>query len=140
MVDACDTHDFTAGRELGSRCCPALSERTLDATAAKSLADLLQLLGHPVRLQLLDILSRQGGQVCVCDLEQALPVKQPTISHHLRILREAGLIDFERHGPWIYHFVLPEALAAARMRIAGWIERPMRPSVVCEPVRGEESA
>jgi ArsR family transcriptional regulator len=112
-----DTHDVVRERELGSRCCPGLSARTLDEAAAKGLADLLQLLGHPVRLQLLDILSRQGGQVCVCDLEEALPIKQPTISHHLRILREAGLIDFERRGPWIYHFVLPEALAAARGRI-----------------------
>jgi len=55
--------------------------------------------------------------VCVCDLEEALPIKQPTISHHLRILREAGLIDFERRGSWTYHFVLPEALEAARARI-----------------------
>jgi ArsR family transcriptional regulator len=117
MAAAFDTHEVIRERELGSRCCPALSARTLDEAAAKSLADLLQLLGHPVRLQLLDILSRQGGQVCVCDLEEALPIKQPTISHHLRILREAGLIGFERHGPWIYHFVLPEALAAARLRI-----------------------
>ena len=117
MDGASDTHEVIRERRLGSRCCPGLSARTLDEAAAKSLADLLQLLGHPMRLQILEILSRQGGQVCVCDLEQALPVKQPTISHHLRVLREAGLIDFERHGPWIYHFVLPEALAAARRRI-----------------------
>ncbi len=117
MDGSSDTHEVSRERELGSRCCPALSARTLDEATAKSLADLLQLLGHPVRLQLLDILSRQGGQVCVCDLEEALPIKQPTISHHLRILREAGLIGFERHGPWIYHFVVPEALAAARARI-----------------------
>lgn len=117
MAQASDTDEVIKGRELGSRCCPALSARTLDEDAAKSLADLLQLLGHPVRLQLLDILKRQGRHVCVCDLEAALPIKQPTISHHLRILREAGLIGFERHGPWIYYFVLHEALAGARGRI-----------------------
>lgn len=117
MADVSDAQKVVRKRELGSRCCPGLSAQTLDEAAAKSLADLLQLLGHPVRLQLLDILSRHGRQVCVCDLEEALPIKQPTISHHLRILREAGLIGVERHGPWTYHFVLPEALAAACGRI-----------------------
>jgi len=79
----------------------------------------LRALAHPVRLQILDLLARHAGQVCVCDLEGALPIKQPTVSHHLRLLREAGLIDSERHGLWAYYFVKRDALAALRARIAG---------------------
>jgi len=107
----------TADRPLGSRCCADGVTGVLDDIQAKELAELLQLLGHPVRLQLLSILTRRGGQVCVCDLEAALPVKQPTISHHLRLLRQAGLIDSERHGQWAYYFVTPEALFRVRSRL-----------------------
>jgi ArsR family transcriptional regulator, arsenate/arsenite/antimonite-responsive transcriptional repressor len=71
-----------------------------------------------VRLQILDVLARHAGQVCVCDLESAVPVKQPTVSHHLRLLREAGLVDSERHGQWAYYFIRREALAALRERVA----------------------
>jgi len=112
-----DTCRVTADRPLGTRCCLGGLEGVLADETARELADILQLLGHPVRLQILDILSRHGGQVCVCDLEAALPVKQPTISHHLRLLREAGMIGFERHGQWVYHFVLPEAVARVRERL-----------------------
>ncbi len=105
-------------RKLGARCCEELSVR-LDPAEAARLSDDLQILGHPVRLQILDLLARHAGQVCVCDLEGALPIKQPTVSHHLRLLREAGLIDSERHGLWAYYFVKRDALAALRARIAG---------------------
>lgn len=60
--------------------------------------------------------------MCVCDLEALVPVKQPTVSHHLRLLREAGLIGCERHGLWAYYFVQREALAALRARIAGQLD------------------
>ncbi len=105
-------------RKLGARCCEELSVQ-LDPAEAARLSDDLQILGHPVRLQILDLLARHAGQVCVCDLEGALPIKQPTVSHHLRLLREAGLIDSERHGLWAYYFVKRDALAALRARIAG---------------------
>ena len=72
----------------------------LSAEAAQQFSDDLQILAHPIRMHILDILGRSAGQVCVCDLEAALPVKQPTVSHHLRLLREAGLIDCERQGLW----------------------------------------
>jgi ArsR family transcriptional regulator len=65
---------------------------------ADRLSDDLQLLAHPVRIQLLDILAHYAGRACVYDLEAALPVKQPTVSHHLKTLRDAGLIDCERQG------------------------------------------
>lgn len=70
----------------------------------------LQIFAHPVRLQILGLLARQEGHVCVCDIESALPVKQPTTSHHLKLLREAGLIDCERRGLWAYYFIKHDAL------------------------------
>ena len=98
-------------------CCASIpAERISDAAAQQFTGD-LTILAHPIRLQILDILGRSTGDVCVCDLEGALPVKQPTISHHLRLLREAGLIDCERRGLWAYYFVRREALTALRQRV-----------------------
>jgi ArsR family transcriptional regulator len=114
------TVDLTE-RKRGSRCC-ADTEQQLSPADAQQITEDLQILAHPVRLQILAILARSAGQVCVCDLEAAVPVKQPTVSHHLRLLREAGLIDCERHGLWAYYFVRREALAALRARIAGQLE------------------
>lgn len=81
---------------------------TLPAERAQPLSRTMQALAHPVRLQILYILAQYEGKVCVCDLEAALPVKQPTVSHHLNILREAGLIDSERRGLWAYYFIRHE--------------------------------
>lgn len=92
-------------------------EFRLEPKTAQQLSQDLQALAHPVRLQILDILSRHEGKVCVCDLEEALPVKQPTISHHLKRLREAGLIDCERHGLWAYYFVKRDVLSELAARI-----------------------
>ena len=111
-------HMIPADRTLGTRCCGDILESTLSAEDAAQLSDDFQILGHPVRLQILDVLARHAGQVCVCDLESAVPVKQPTVSHHLRLLREAGLVDSERHGQWAYYFIRREALAALRERVA----------------------
>lgn len=94
-------------------------EPSISLAEAERLSTDFQILGHPVRLQILDVLARHAGQVCVCDLEAAVPVKQPTVSHHLRLLREAGLVDCERHGQWAYYFIQREALAALRERVAG---------------------
>ena len=107
-----------AERPLGTRCCDREARPTLSAKDARRAAADLAVLAHPVRLQLLDVLSRNEGRVCVCDLEAAVPVKQPTVSHHLRLLREAGLIDSERQGLWSYYFVNRDALDALRDRIA----------------------
>ncbi|MBI2939397.1 MAG: helix-turn-helix transcriptional regulator [Chloroflexi bacterium] len=105
------------GRKYGLRCCEGLVQPQLDAAQAGQLSGDLEILAHPIRLQILDILARHEGQVCVCDLEAALPVRQPTISHHLKLLREAGLIDCERHGLWAYYFVRREAIAELCARI-----------------------
>jgi ArsR family transcriptional regulator len=106
-----------AERRLGERCCDPTAKPTLTMREAERLTDDLEILAHPVRLLVLDVLSRNEGRVCVCDLEAAVPVKQPTVSHHLRLLREAGLIESERQGLWAYYFVNREALAALRGRI-----------------------
>jgi ArsR family transcriptional regulator len=108
-----------ADRERGSRCCDLDAGPGLDTEALERVSADLELLAHPVRLRILDILARRGGEVCVCDLEGAVPVKQPTVSHHLRILREAGLVDTVRRGVWAYYFVRPEILAALRRRVSG---------------------
>lgn len=105
-------------RNRGDRCCSPGTEPRLTEAAARGLTDDLAVFAHPIRLQLLDVLTRQDGQVCVCDLEAAVTVKQPTVSHHLRLLREAGLIDFEKRGLWAYYFVNTSALNALRDRIS----------------------
>ncbi|GAA2300727.1 hypothetical protein GCM10010234_49440 [Streptomyces hawaiiensis] len=104
-------------------CCPALLTTPLDEGQALELAKVFKALGDPVRLRLLSMIaSRQGGEVCVCDLTPAFDLSQPTISHHLKLLRQAGLIDCERRGTWVYYWLVPEMtdrLAAILTRPAG---------------------
>jgi ArsR family transcriptional regulator, arsenate/arsenite/antimonite-responsive transcriptional repressor len=106
---------ITGKREAG--CCEDTELPGLPTETAQQLTEDLQLLAHPVRLQILAILSRSAANVCVCDLEAALPVKQPTVSHHLKLLRHAGLIDCERQGLWAHYFVRRAALTTLRQRI-----------------------
>ena len=92
-------------------CCAPMVREPLAEADAKTLAAAFRALGDPVRLRLLSLIaSFAGGEACVCDLTGPFDVSQPTISHHLRVLREAGLIDCERRGTWVYYWVLPEAL------------------------------
>lgn len=92
-------------------CCNPLAREPLGEDDAKPLATMFKALGDPVRLRLLSLIaSHEGGEACVCDLAGPFDVTQPTISHHLRVLREAGLIDCERRGTWVYYWVLPVAL------------------------------
>ncbi|GAA4834116.1 metalloregulator ArsR/SmtB family transcription factor [Kitasatospora terrestris] len=84
----------------------------LGEEAAVDLAKMFKALGDPVRLRLLSLIaSYDGGEACVCDLTGPFDVSQPTISHHLKVLREAGLVASERRGTWVYYWVLPTALA-----------------------------
>jgi ArsR family transcriptional regulator len=96
----------------GERCAqPNLIGEPIDETAAAGLALVFKALGDPVRLRLVSLIgARLGGEVCVCDLTSAFDLTQPTISHHLRVLREAGLIDSERRGTWVYYRLVPAAL------------------------------
>jgi len=95
-----------------SRCCSPLVREPLTQDWAGDLAQMFKALGDPVRLRLLSIVaSHVGGQACVCELTPAFDLSQPTISHHLRVLREAGLLECERRGTWVYYWVVPTALA-----------------------------
>jgi len=94
-----------------SGCCSPLARTPLSGEQAVELSRLFKALGDPARLRLLSLIaSREGGEACVCELTGVFELSGPTISHHLKVLREAGLIDGERRGTWIYYRVLPEAL------------------------------
>lgn len=104
-------------RALGERCCDPGTRSQLSSREAVRVAADFEVLSHPVRLQLLDVLARNEGRVCVCDLEAAVPIKQPTVSHHLKLLRAAGLIEREKVGLWAYYRVDRTALASLRERM-----------------------
>ncbi|HUO37248.1 MAG TPA: metalloregulator ArsR/SmtB family transcription factor [Mycobacterium sp.] len=92
-------------------CCPALAVAALDESHAAALAAMFKALGDPVRLRLLSLIaSHPGGQACVCEISQSFDVSQPTISHHLKMLRSAGLLDCQRRGTWVYYWVIPSAV------------------------------
>ena len=96
----------------GSPCCAPLVRAPLTLDWAGDLARMFKALGDPVRLRLLSIVaSHPGGEACVCDLTADFDLTQPTISHHLKVLREAGLLSCERRGTWVYYRVEPGALA-----------------------------
>jgi ArsR family transcriptional regulator len=93
-------------------CCSPLAREPLSAEQSVDLARVFKAMGDPVRLRLLSLIaSHAGGEACVCDLTGAFDLSGPTISHHLKVLREAGLITGERRGTWIYYRVHPELLA-----------------------------
>jgi ArsR family transcriptional regulator len=74
-------------------------------------------IGDPVRVQLVDVLRKHAGKVCVCELVPLFDLSQPTVSHHLKVLRDAGIVDCERQGLWAYYFVIPSALE----ELAAWL-------------------
>ncbi|MGC4885669.1 ArsR/SmtB family transcription factor [Micromonospora sp. DT227] len=92
-------------------CCAPLTQRRVSAQAAGALAAAFKALGDPVRLQLMSMIaSAEGGEACVCDLTPAFDLTGPTISHHLKTLREAGLVEAERRGTWVYYRARPGVL------------------------------
>ncbi|MEA5364239.1 metalloregulator ArsR/SmtB family transcription factor [Amycolatopsis sp., V23-08] len=95
-----------------SACCSPLAREPLTEPQAVELSRLFKALADPVRLRLLSLIaSHTGGEACVCDLTDAFDLTGPTISHHLKVLRESGLITGERRGTWVYYRVHPEVLA-----------------------------
>jgi ArsR family transcriptional regulator len=94
-------------------CCQPLSAEPLSKAQAEQVAPLLKALGDPVRLRLMSLIaSHPGGEACVCDLNDAFDLSQPTISHHLKVLHEAGLVDRDKRGVWAYYRARTEALAS----------------------------
>ena len=99
-------------------CCQSITEAPLDEAEAAELARVLAALADPVRLRLLSLVADRG-EVCSCELEEPLGRSQPTISHHTRILAEAGLLAGERRGRWVWWSVVPTRLASLRQVFAG---------------------
>lgn len=96
-----------------------LAERPVTPDQAAGLAQVFKAIADPVRLRLFSLIaSHPNGQVCVCDLTEAFDLTGPTISHHLKVLRNAGLIDGERRGTWIYYRALPDTLALLSTALA----------------------
>jgi ArsR family transcriptional regulator len=94
-------------------CCAPLSAGPLTMDQAEQVAPLLKALADPVRLRLMSLVaSRAGGEACVCDLNDAFDLSQPTISHHLKVLHDAGLLDRDKRGVWVYYRARPQALAS----------------------------
>ena len=91
-------------------CCAPIGADALTVDQAERLAPAFKALGDPVRLRLLSLIAAKRGEVCVCDLTNAFAVTGPTISHHLRVLREVGLIQCERRGTWGYYWLVPGVL------------------------------
>ncbi|MFD1539304.1 ArsR/SmtB family transcription factor [Nonomuraea guangzhouensis] len=101
---------------LPSECCAPLVAQPIGEDEAAELARVFKALGDPIRVRLLSLIGaheggRQAGEgVCVCELTVAFAVTAPTISHHLKVLREAGLIDSQRRGTWVYYWIIPATL------------------------------
>lgn len=107
-------------------CAPLFSGAALDEAAATRLAALLRVLADPARLRILSLLQAQPShEACVCHVTDFLGLGQPTVSHHLRVLFDAGLVQRERRGNWVYYRAVPGALDGLRMALGG-AEPPTR--------------
>jgi ArsR family transcriptional regulator len=94
-------------------CCPPLSAQPLTAGQAEQIAPMLKALADPVRLRLMSLVaSHEGGEACICNLNDAFDLSQPTISHHMKVLHDAGLVDREKRGVWVYYRARRQALAS----------------------------
>jgi ArsR family transcriptional regulator len=101
-------------------CCAPVTRQPLAAAEAEQAAYVLKAVADPVRLRLLSLVaSHEDGEACVCDLNDAFDLSQPTISHHLKLLHEAGLLDREKRGVWVYYRVNTEALAGLARLLGG---------------------
>ena len=104
-------------RPAGERCCEPVAYPDVAREQAERMANIARALGDPIRLQLVDVLRTHAGCVCVCELVPLFDVGQPTVSHHLKVLREAGIVGSERRGLWAYYYVTPRALE----ELASWL-------------------
>lgn len=104
-------------RAAGTPCCEPVVYPDVDRDQAIRMAEVAKALGDPVRVQLIDVLRKHAGKVCVCELVALFDLSQPTVSHHLKVLRQAGLVGSERQGLWAYYYVIPDAPT----ELAGWL-------------------
>jgi ArsR family transcriptional regulator len=92
-------------------CCAPLAQTRIPKEAAVSLSQAFKALGDPIRLQLMSMIaSADGGEICVCDLTPAFEISGTTISHHLKVLKESGLVTAERRASWVYYRARPELM------------------------------
>ena len=105
-------------RAPGERCCEPVVYPDVERQEAERIAAIAKALGDPIRLTIVDVLRKHAGKVCVCELVPLFHLAQPTISHHLKVLRDAGIVESERQGLWAYYYVRSGALD----EIAGWLE------------------
>ncbi|MBO0768838.1 MAG: helix-turn-helix transcriptional regulator [Solirubrobacterales bacterium] len=98
-------------RPAGEPCCEPVVYPDVAREQAVRMSLVAKALADPVRVQLVDVLRKHAGKVCVCELVPLFDLSQPTVSHHLKVLREAGVVGSERQGLWAYYFVIPDALA-----------------------------
>jgi ArsR family transcriptional regulator len=112
-------------RALGERCCAEDFASAVAVSEAEQLTAQLEPVANPIRLRLLSLLAASRGPVCVCDLEAAVPVKQPTVSHHLKVLRMAGLVTTEKRGLWAYYTIQREAVERLRTTITAGLDRSL---------------
>jgi ArsR family transcriptional regulator, arsenate/arsenite/antimonite-responsive transcriptional repressor len=97
-------------RPAGEPCCAPVAYPDVEREQAERMATIAKALADPVRLQLVDVLRKHAGKVCVCELVPLFDLSQPTVSHHLKVLRDAGLVDSERRGLWAYYYVIPDTM------------------------------
>ena len=110
----------TAAAVEAVACCPPLDRAPLTAEQAELISPLLKALADPVRLRLLSLVAAHpGGEACACDLQEAFALSQPTISHHLKVLVDAGLLHREKRGVWAYHRLEPSVLADLATLLGG---------------------
>jgi ArsR family transcriptional regulator len=104
-------------RSPGEPCCQPVAYPDVDREMAERMAKIAKALGDPTRLTIVDVLRKHAGKVCVCEIVPLFHLSQPSVSHHLKVLRDAGIVDSEREGLWAYYYVRPGALE----EIAGWL-------------------
>lgn len=110
-------------------CSPPPVSAPMDADRAAHVALRFKALGDPVRLRLLSLIAaHETGEACVCDLTEPVGLSQPTVSHHLKVLREAGLVTGERRGTWVHYRLVPGALTHLAGTLTGGLTSPDRPS------------
>ena len=104
-------------RPVGEPCCEPVVYPDVEREGAERMGAIAKALGDPIRIQLVDVLRKHAGKVCVCELVPLFDLSQPTVSHHLKVLRKAGIVGSERRGLWAYYYVNP----AAMEELSGWL-------------------
>lgn len=125
-----DCRQYVSMREIAvidAECCPQVLAAPLGEDEADRLAAALRVLADPARLRLLSLIgANPNGEACVCDLTAPIGLSQPTVSHHLKVLTEAGLLGREQRGRWVFYWLQPEPIELLRSALAEPIEPSRR--------------